>query len=112
MFKIKTAHAEEVLEKLTYIKLQSNGVIITCESKEEAHGVLNKDFSLIYAFANSPIADKYEIAEVYPIALDEYLDTYLAEKKIIALPEKVSMLETYQEVLIQGATEITGGESK
>lgn len=103
MFKIKTAHAEEVIEKLTYIKLQSNGVIITCENKEEAHGVLNKDSSLIYAFANSPIADRYEIAEAYPIALDEYLDAYLAERSITTLPQRVDILETQNSALIEGA---------
>ena len=93
MYKIKTSNIEEVLEEVTYVKLQSNGVIITCDNKEEGHGVLNKDHSLIYAFKDSPISDRYDIAEVSMIALDEYLSVYLKEKSITDLPTKVNELD-------------------
>lgn len=92
MFKIETADKKEVLETLSYVKLQSNGVIILCK-EEEAHGVLNKDHSLIYAFKDSPIADKYENCTVTRIDLDEYLEEYMKEKNISTLPERVEKTE-------------------
>lgn len=106
MYKIKTAKVEEVLEYVTYVKLQSNGVIITCDSKEEAHGVLNKDHSLIYAFKDSPIADRYEVAEVTIIALDEYLQTYLKQQNISTLPDRVGDLEAQNKALIDGVNSV------
>lgn len=98
MYKIKTENHEEVLENIVYVRLQSNGVIITCGNKEEAHGVLNKDHSLIYAFKGGPLVDKYDIADVSMIALDDYLSAYLKEKHISELPNKVQELEDDNEI--------------
>lgn len=106
MFKIETENTKEVLETLQYVKLQSNGVIILC-NEEEAHGVLNKDCSLIYAFADSPISDRYEIATVTRIDLDEYLDEYMKEKGISTLSERVKDIEETQNIMLTGESEVT-----
>ena len=80
MYKITIDNDVFYSDKVTFIKNQPNGVIISC-SQEEAQGIVALDGSENLAFRNKGLDDILKVIDFEEIPLDEYLSIVNTETK-------------------------------
>lgn len=73
MYKLICNNDIQYAERVSYVRRQSNNVIVTC-GHNDAEGFLDKTHSTIYAFAGSPLDGDYETGEVAELTLEEFVE--------------------------------------
>lgn len=75
---IKNGHVIELQEALTWVRKQSNGVIVTCDAIDGA-GILSGNQETLYSVIGKPQLEDYEFVEVreikwYPVSEQQRAD--------------------------------------
>lgn len=91
-------------ENLAYVKYQKENDIMLMCNKEEAQGILSKDYSVIYQFREEDVLkEKYHVCKIEEISFDEMMNE---------MDLRLSNVEAQNNALIDGVkTSVTQKES-